>query len=355
MHTELETTLSQLISIPSVSSNPEACREIITFVGDQLAPYGLSITTNLETPHPWLLATTKATKEPDVLLAAHLDVVPAPAELFTMQKRDGKLIGRGAYDMKLAAACYLELLRNNAAALSDLNIGFLFTTDEEVGGQSMMDILESGLRPKVVFIPDGGDNWHIEERAKGFYNVEIVAHGKTAHGSRPWEGENALHRLIDAVQTLRQSFPSQKPEDSTLAVNQMQAGQAVNQIADYASVKIDFRTFSRDDLRAYRAQVERLAAENNFDVNVVHEGLPLKFDKHAPVVQDFLAALQAQTGESPRYTESYGGSDARFFAEYDIPCIIVEPRGGSRHAPDEWVSAEDLPRYYALLERWILQ
>lgn len=354
MQANLETTLDHLISIPSVSSNPVACAEIIAFVRAEIADLGLFITESGDASNPWLIATTKDTKEPDILLAAHLDVVPAPSELFAMQKRDGKLYGRGAYDMKLAAACYLELAKNHADELKDLDVGFLFTTDEELGGACMPGILETGWRPKLVFIPDGGDNWQIEERAKGFYDVEIVAHGTTAHGSRPWEGDNALHKLMDALAVLRQSFPSNEPGDSTLAVNQLQAGQAVNQIADYASAKIDFRSFSKHDLAIYRAQVEQLAAKHGFDINLIHQGAPLTFDKTAPVVQGFLTALRDQTGEEPNYTESYGGSDARFFAEYDIPCIIVEPRGGGRHAPDEWVLAEDLERYYLLIKQWLL-
>ncbi|HEX6416509.1 MAG TPA: M20/M25/M40 family metallo-hydrolase [Candidatus Saccharimonadales bacterium] len=350
---DLETTLSQLISIPSVSSNSVACREVIDFILDELAPYNLFISSDLDSLNPWVIATTKDTKEPDIMLAAHLDVLPAPTEMFTMQKIDSKLIGRGTYDMKLAAACYLEFLKSHKDILKDLNIGLMFTTDEEIGGDCMPKILESGWRPGVVFIPDGGGDWKVEGRAKGFWDVEIIARGKTAHGSRPWEGDNALHKLIDVLNILRSSFPSSEPSDSTLAINQINGGMAINQIADYAVARLDFRSFSSDEISLYKAQLNQLALKYNLEINPTQHGAPINFDKNAPVVQGFLKELRHITGRDVEYIESFGGTDARYFAEYNIPCIIMEPYGGGRHAPDEWLLADDLLTYYHLIENWL--
>lgn len=352
MQERLETNLGQLVAIPSITANGEACHAILEHVRSEIKDLGLFITDNTNIPNPWLIATTRDTKEPDILLAAHLDVVPAEPALFTMQKEDGKLYGRGVYDMKLAAACYIEFLKTHKDTLRYLNIGILFTTDEETGGASVGTILESGWRPKVVFIPDGGDNWQLEERAKGLYGVELTATGRTAHGSRPWEGDNALHTLLEAITELRREFPSHDPKDSTLAINEMHAGTAINQIADHASAKIDFRTFSKEDMARYRAMLDKLASARNLELQVTQSGSPLLFDKTSPYVQSFLQTLQKITGKEVAYCESYGASDARYFARYNIPCIIIEPHGGGRHAPDEWLLADDLERYYHLIEEW---
>jgi len=354
MQNSLESTLASLVAIPSVSSNAEACHMALGFIEERLRPHTFFMTRETNTPNPWLIATTKDTKEPDILLACHLDVLPGEPELFTMQKQEGILRGRGVYDMKLAAACYLEFIKNHSKKLSDMNIGFLFTTDEESGGDCMTPILESGWRPKIVFLPDGGDNWQIEKRAKGLYGIELSAKGKNAHGSRPWEGENALHRLMDAVAVLRQSFPSHDPDDSTLAINELHAGTAINQIADYATAKIDFRSFSKEDLLLYRAQLDQLCMRYDLELNVLHYGSPVLFDMDLEPAQSFLKAVKAETGKEFGFCESYGASDARHFAEYDIPCLVVEPSGGGRHSPDEWLLAEDLTTYYRVIERWLL-
>jgi len=265
------------------------------------------------------------------------------------------LYGRGVYDMKIAVACYLEFLKSHTDKLSDFNIGFLFTTDEERGGHSTVDVLATGLRPKVVLIPDGGDNWHIEERAKGLYHTRLTAHGKTSHGSRPWEGDNAVHRILETLSSLRQSFPEGDKADATLSVTSFQGGEAINQTPHFATATIDFRSFSKQDLEKYDAEVTRLAAQNNLDATIIQTADPLILDKTAPAIQSFLTTIKEFTGKDPVYSESYGGTDGRYFAAYNIPCLIIEPQGGSRHADDEWLLADDLYRFYQLIEMWLLK
>jgi succinyl-diaminopimelate desuccinylase len=350
---KLKNRLAEFVAIPSVSEDAKACHDIIEYTRNQFAPYNLFIRGDFESNNPWFIATTKDTNTPDILLAAHLDVVPA--KKYSIEERDGKLYGRGVYDMKIAAACYLELFESHADQLADLNIGLLFTTDEELGGHSMTDVLATGLRPKMVFIPDGGDNWHVEERAKGFYHTRLAAHGKASHGSRPWEGDNAVHRLLEVLDTLHQSFPSKQPTDSTLTISSFHGGDAMNQTPDFATATIDFRSFSLEDLAAHKNQAHELAKANAIEIEVIQQGSPLILDKQSPAIQDFLTTLRDFTGQDVRYTESYGGTDGRFFAPYDIPCIIVEPQGGGRHADNEWLLADDLHRYYQLIESWIIK
>ena len=354
MQSNLETILGQLVAIPSVSKNTAACREALEYVHMQIAPHHLFISSDMERDSPWLIATTKDTQEPDILFACHLDVVPAGAGMFTMKKAGDKLFGRGVYDMKFAASVYLQFIHMQTHKLSELNIGFLFTTDEEIGGFSVPAILELGWRPKVVFIPDGGYNWQLEELAKGLYGVELVAKGQAAHGSRPWEGDNALHRIIDAVNELRRLFPHQHPDTATLSVNQINGGAAINQIADFASVKIDFRSFHKEDLALFYAEVVQVCTTFDLELTITQEGSPHVFDKNSSVAQRFLPILEGITGKATEYTQSFGGTDARHFAEYNIPCVIISPHGDGHHGAEEWVRASDLPRYYKLVETWAL-
>lgn len=354
MQKNLETTLARLVSIPSVSSNAVACHEVLEYARSELEPLHLYITSDTDTDNPWLLATTQDTKEPEILLAAHLDVVPADPELFTMQTQGGKLVGRGVYDMKIAAACYLELFKNHIAELRQRNVGLLFTTDEELAGACMPGILERGLRPEIVFLPDGGDDWQIEEFAKGINTIDVVVRGKTAHGSRPWEGDNALHRVMDVIDILRKSFPHQKPDSATLTVTQLVSGTARNQIADHAKATLDFRSFHPEDIKRFRSELEQLAREHDLEMTIINDSNPVTFDKSAPAAIKFQKILEKVTQAPVRFTRSFGASDARFFAQYNIPCIIIEPHGGGRHAPNEWVLAADLPKYYDLIKEWVI-
>lgn len=354
LQTQLETTLQHLVRIPSIPADPQACYEIIEYIRDELAPYNLHIRGDFEANNPWLLATTQDTNEPDILLAAHLDVVPA--DYYRLENKDGKLYGRGTYDMKFAAACYLQFLRLHAEELARLNIGLLFTTDEERDSASMPDVLATGLRPKVVFLPDGGDNWKPEQRAKGFHDVMLTVQGKTAHGSRPWEGDNALHTLMDILNQLRAHYPSDSKSGATLAVNWLRAGQAHNQIPDNAQASIDFRSFDRQDIDDLQVTLNALINKYNLTITPINTSPPVAFDNTSPAVQSFLQVLRRELAvEELAYSDAFGGTDARFFAKYNIPCIIVEPHGGNRHADNEWLLASDLEKFYQLIERWLLQ
>lgn len=356
MQTNLEATLAKLVSVPSFYDDSTACKAVIDFISQEIEAakiFTITRSSDSET-NPWIIATTQNTKKPDILFAAHADVVPAPAELFTMRKQEGKFYGRGVYDMKSAIACYLELIKNHSDQLRTLNIGFLFTTDEERNGKTVLDVLAAGLRPKVVFLPDGGDNWHVEKRAKGLYAIELSANGKTAHGSRPWEGENALHILQDALHTLRAHYPYTTPSHSTLSINKIVGGEVINQVADSALAQIDFRSFSVADLENYRRLVAEVAKKHNLNIVEINSGTPCSFDPESSAVQSFLKALRRFTGkDSVDYCDSYGASDARHFALYNIPSIIMQPVGGGRHADDEWILASDLSRYYCFIEQWL--
>jgi succinyl-diaminopimelate desuccinylase len=354
MQQNIEQTLAKLIAIPSVPTDAEACREIIEYIRGELAPLGLHITTDISAQNPWLIATTKQTKTPKTLLAAHVDVVPGDPTLFTMHAKNGRLYGRGAYDMKFAAACFIEFAKAHSDAIKSLDIGFLFSTDEEIGGASILQILDQDWRPERVFIPDGGEDWRIEARAKGFFGVNVSASGHTAHGSRPWEGDNSAEKILDLIEKLRHEFPNKEKTDGTLAITGLSGGTAVNQIPAEATAMIDFRSFDADELSRFYDRLTELASESGIIVTIPQTGAPVSFDKTSPLVQDFLEAYTRVRGNAPEYVDSFGGTDARHFAKFGIPTIITEPRGGGRHAPNEWIMAEDLEAYYNLLKAWLI-
>lgn len=355
MQEKIEATLEKLVAIPSVSNDPDKCREVIEFVRSELEPLGLFMHSDMDRPNPWLMATTKNTKSPATVLAAHLDVVPATPNLFKIRREAGKLYGRGVYDMKFAAACFLEFAKAHKNDFARLDIGFLFSTDEETSGASIIELVDAGWRPGRVLIPDGGEDWQIEARAKGFYGLQLTATGKTAHGSRPWEGKNAVHTLMDILTTLRQEWPEKDKTDATFSATGLTGGAAFNQIPDSATALIDFRSFDTDELSSFYARITSLAAERGVIITIIQSGAPVAFNKTSPAVQDFIEALRDIRGAEPSYVDSFGGTDARHFAKGNIPTIITEPRGGGRHADGEWIMAEDLEKYYQLLVRWLVQ
>lgn len=354
MQEQLETTLAKLIAIPSESADKDSCQEIIEFVRGSLEPLGLHITADVESQHPWLIATTQATKSPKILLVAHLDVVPATVEgQYELKIQGERLYGRGVWDMKFASAVYLDFLKANAELLPELDLGVLFTTDEEIGGyQGVAEVLRQGWRTELALIPDHNDNWRVEEMAKGVYGTKLSATGRSAHGSRPWEGDNAVQKLIPILHELQTLYPSEEQLGPTLSINMLSGGKVLNQIPEEAAAWLDFRAFAEPELEEYKTLLHRLAGERGLEVSETVTGLPHILDKSHLLVKQYKDALKS-TGIGVAYQKSFGTSDARWFAEYKIPCIVTGPHGERAHGADEWMERRALQTFYSILEHFI--
>jgi len=138
-----------------------------------------------------------------LLLMSHIDVVNATDPLFEPFEKNGRLYGRGAIDDKYAAALSMILLKNliesnRRRGLDDstVTLGILITGDEEVGGYHGARSALGGITCDFCIALDGGRVDKIVVKEKGILRLKVVATGKTAHGARPWQGENASERLM---------------------------------------------------------------------------------------------------------------------------------------------------------------
>ncbi|MEC8642417.1 MAG: M20/M25/M40 family metallo-hydrolase, partial [Pseudomonadota bacterium] len=132
--------LADLVGFRSISLQPN--NEIVTFIESYLGDLGVE---TIRDAHEDglrfnLLARIGPAAPGGVLLSGHLDVVPATAEgwsgdPFTLRRRDGRLIGRGAVDMKgfLAMALAMVPAFQERAEQLAAPLYLAFTFDEEIG------------------------------------------------------------------------------------------------------------------------------------------------------------------------------------------------------------------------------
>ncbi|KAL3771087.1 hypothetical protein ACHAWU_006464 [Discostella pseudostelligera] len=116
---------------------------------------------------------------PVIILNSHYDVVPAILEDWTVdpfgaERRDGKIYGRGAQDMKCVCIQYMEAIRKlhtlDPTFIPQRTIYLTFVPDEEVGGSGMLSLISSTLYRSLP----GRLPWWID----------VTATGPTGHGSR---------------------------------------------------------------------------------------------------------------------------------------------------------------------------
>lgn len=349
--------LKTLIEFPTVTADQAANRQAIEWIEHFLSERGMHIQRHTVNGFESLVATTRPTKTPKVLLAAHLDVVPGNPEDFAFKIKDGRYYGRGTADMKYAIAAYLQLVDDLRADLGTYDFGIMLTCDEEFGGVNGTEfLLNNGYGAEVVILPDGGDtptSWKLERSAKGMLSLRVTTTGKSAHGSRPWKGENAVDKLIRLLQEIQADFRDQTPDTNTLNLGVISGGSAYNQIPDRAEAQLDIRTLSDEDAEQIRSRIKQICTANEAQLEpVVPYGNACRADKTNPLVAAFLQKLY-KIADNVSELDSYGSSDARFFAAKKIPCIVLSPPCDGYHAPDEWMSVKGTDELLDLITSYI--
>lgn len=350
--------LQTLVGFKTVTKDVIAVREALDFIDTYLSRRGMHARRFTFNGDESLWATIKPTKRPRVLLTGHIDVVPASPELFVMRKDGDRLSGRGTLDMKFAIACYLQLVDELKESIQEYDFGIMITSDEERGGFNGAHMLvEAGYTPtKVCIVPDSGYNWMLETMAKGVWHISITMPGKSAHGSRPWEGKSALIRLLSLLDAIKQTFPSAHLGPSsraTASVNKLHAGHAVNQIPAEATAALDIRTSSVADHYERKAIIERLCREHGAVLEEVADAMPCLNDRQDPHIKQFVDQVEATIGQPVHTTYSHAATDGRHFTYAGIPCVIIAPPGGDHHGPGEWVSQRGMEQFYEVLRRYI--
>src|SRR5215203_3781643 len=137
-----------------------------------------------------------------LMLNAHMDTVGVEGmeRPFEPVARNGRLYGRGAYDMKGSlAACMLAARRLAADELSG-DVILTAVADEEYANIGVQSVLaKRSADAAIVSEPTG---LRVCVAHKGFVWAEIETEGRAAHGSRPAEGIDAITRMAPALMRL---------------------------------------------------------------------------------------------------------------------------------------------------------
>jgi acetylornithine deacetylase/succinyl-diaminopimelate desuccinylase-like protein len=260
--------------------------------------------------------------------------------------------------MKSAIANYLHVLEELKPSLSNYDLGVMLTTDEEHFGMYGTGMLvEKGYLPQVCILPDSGfgSNWQIENFAKGCWFAQITSLGISAHGSRPWEGSSASIKLVRAVDAITRLFDDrQRPETATLNVGMVRGGGSINQIPAAAMATLDIRFTDMNDYRKLKRWISAICDQYDVNLKTVRPASkPTHNDTEHPLVAAFTRHVATQTGVTPKPFTAYGTTDARFFNDRDIPCVLMSPPGGGHHSSDEWLSIEGYAHYRRILRSYL--
>jgi succinyl-diaminopimelate desuccinylase len=306
-----------------------------------------------EAGKPSLVATLRDTRSPALMLNAHLDVVPARSEQFRPEIRDGRMYGRGSQDMKGSGAVLLRLMKDLAALDAPPDVGFMFVSDEEIGGHDGTGhLLREGWRCGFFLAAEPTD-MDICYEQKGAMWVEVHLRGQPAHGSRPWDGTNALAALREGLVAMEARFPT--PDEAawltTVVPTIVHGGEAGNRLPESVVLTLDIRHVPEERPEQILAALR--ACYPDGDVRFMRGGPPLSTNPRDAQVRRLAACVAETTGRDPRMYREHFASDARYYSDVGIPAVCFGPVGAGLHSDEEWVDIASLGQLYEALRRFV--
>lgn len=351
---EITELTKDLIRIPSVTDNPNALKDIITFI-DKYAQKSRLITHFYEFDgKPSLIASLSPSK-PQIILNGHADVVPAKPEQFKPQQKGNKLYGRGSQDMKSGLAAMLVLAKHLKQELKDLPLAIMVVTDEEIGGFNGTAKLVKNHKSNF-FLAGESTDLKIEYEAKGPLWLKVKTLGKRAHAAYPWEGENAILKLAQELNTISKLFPVPKISvwKTTCNIGKISGGLATNQVPGEAEATLDIRRISRDSSDKIIKLIRQALVYKDTSLEIVENEPAHQASKANIYVKSLAKSVEKITQKPPEFIKKSGASDARHYSARHIPAVCFGPIGSGLHTDNEWVDLPSLETYYRILEDFII-
>jgi len=362
MKERIAKTLEELVKFKTTANELEELVKIVDFVEDKLSKLeGLFLRRYTVKGKPSLFASFYNTYHPEILFVGHLDVVDARPEDFVPRIEGDIMYGRGTIDMKGSCAVMVELVKELAKESNRPNVGFLFTTDEEVGSECGVKYLveNEGIGGEFVIIPDGGEDFQLVTEGKGVFHVKIVARGKATHGSRIFEGDNALDKLVSIYNEIKSHFhpePCGDPDHwhNTLNLGKMVGGDSVNRVPDYGEIYLDIRFVHPYTVKKIENMItEVLRKYDGVSYETISTGETVYTPKDNPYLQRYKKIAEEVLGRKVNFVKEHGATDGRFFSERGMAVLITAPRGGNIHGNDEWVDLNSLALLFQIFLRFV--
>lgn len=292
-----------------------------------------------------------------LLLVAHLDTVGAGdmPDPFTPRERDGRLYGRGALDIKsgVAAICAAaaSLVQQNARLRKPLLLAAV--VDEECNSIGTQALVQQ-LRAEAAVVLEPTD-LRLCIAHKGYAWLEVVTHGRAAHGSLPDEGRDAIvhmGRVLARLEALDARLAVRAPHPllgrASLHASLIQGGHELSSYPAECQLQIERRTLpgeSDADIAAeLQAQLRTVAADDKSfraECRLLASRAPYEIAPQAPIAVAAAEALRRTTGSAEVCGMGFW-TDTALLAEAGIPGVVLGPRGQGLHGAEEHVELESV-------------
>jgi acetylornithine deacetylase/succinyl-diaminopimelate desuccinylase-like protein len=360
--------LSKLVSIPSINPSldqePIGCGEepVTAFLEENARNAGLvTERQKVATGRDNLLVrlTPAGEVKNRVLLAPHLDVVPAPDEAFIPKIIGNQLHGRGSCDTKGSVACFFQALLDLASSSQrpeETEILFVGLVDEEFAQAGSRTFAESTIAGDLAIVgePTGLD---VVSSHKGSLWIQLETTGKAAHGSTPEKGINAIEKMHQAMNLLLGEYQNSLNSKSdpllgkpTLSLGAIKGGDQPNIVPSRCQLELDRRTIPGETVESVIEELTSLfePLKTSAPKIKISRSVPcpaLNTDPSLPFVRLFLQCTQQQKVKGVPYF-----TDASPISMGGTPSIVFGPGNiAQAHAEDEWIDLSQLEQARSII------
>jgi acetylornithine deacetylase/succinyl-diaminopimelate desuccinylase-like protein len=353
--------LADLVRVESVTPwlipDGSGERAVAEFMSSWLADLPVSVEIEeIEPGRVNLLATLRGDGDgPTLCINAHADTVGYvnwADRALSPEIRGDRMIGLGAADDKSGCAAGLLALRELVETGSRLqgDVMLACVADEEgvsIGTEHL--VRTHPMDAAIVVEPDALPKLVVEHQ--GFGWIDVIVHGKAAHGSAPEEGIDAIVHMAEVIRRLderdREEFA--KTSDSPNGKTVFHTG-TLHGGTDYATypsiavlgIEIGTQPGERlaDRVREIEETFERCAKvlpgfRGEVDVKLDRD--PFQAEGHQPIVEALDAAARKIIGGPFEPSGLNAWTDAALMQAAGIPTVLLGPARGNFHARDEWV------------------
>ncbi|WP_342358985.1 acetylornithine deacetylase [Terrarubrum flagellatum] len=368
--------LSNLVAFPTISASSN--HDINAYIEQYAQPFGARARRfpNKAGDKANLLLSIGPDAPGGLVFSGHTDVVPTEGQAWTgdpwrMRKTDGKLVGRGATDMKGFLACCLAALPAIASKPLAKPIHLAFSYDEEVGCSGVGDMAEwigrSSLAPRLAIIGEATSMDLVSAHKGGLIGWTTVT-GKPGHSSQPDRYVNAVMiaaDLIAFINTIRAdmrngpTFEGLDPPYSTIQVNQISGGLHGNIVAEQCRFFWEMRIIPGESDMAVLNRMQDFAREKlepamkaidpttGISIDVMARIPGLKPNDDSTLEAELLRLLNRRSSRAVPY-----GTEAGIFQANGVPAVVIGPGDiADAHQPDESISIDALVDCVGFLTR----
>jgi len=350
-----EELLAALVAIDSV--NPSLVEggageeQIAQFIARWLTEAGLEVELDHAAPgRPSVVGIARGTGGGrSLMLNGHIDTVSVVEmeDPFVPRVEDGRLYGRGSYDMKGGvAACMLAAAHAAQAGLAG-DVIVTAVADEEHASLGCQSVLRRWTADACVVTEP--TSLRVCVAHKGFAWARIAVAGRASHGSRPDLGVDAIAKaapLLAGITRLDAALSERRHPllgAGSVHGSRIGGGQELSSYPGECVLEIERRTLPGETEEQVRAEVEELLAraraedpelEVSAEITLVRDSFEV--DREEPIVRHLVAEAERLPGGSADVIGDHPWMDAAFTSAAGIPTVVFGPGGAGAHAAVEY-------------------